>query len=75
MCFVTVGGLHRCRITVAPDAPLAGVYDWLRLEHRAGRLGLGVGRVDVALPGGKLLSEATTEATVQSAFGRQAHGT
>ena len=71
MHFVTFSGEDRCQITVAPDAPLTGVRDWLLTEHRLGRLGLGLGRVDAALPGGRLLSETPAEETVQTAFEAQ----
>ena len=69
MRFVTLGGLACCQIVAAPDAPLTGVRDWLLTEHRLGRLGLGLGRVDAVLPGGRLLSETAAEETVQSAVG------
>ena len=68
MHFLTFVGEDRCQITVAPDAPLTGVRDWLLTEHRLGRLGLGLGRVDAVLPGGRLLSETPAEETVQTAF-------
>ena len=66
--FVTLGGVNRCQIAAAPGSPLVGVRDQLLAEHRLGRLGLGLGRVDAVLPGGRFLSEATAEETVQSAF-------
>ncbi|CAK0881391.1 unnamed protein product [Prorocentrum cordatum] len=67
--FLTLGGVERCRVRVAPGAPLAGVRDWLAGELGAGRLGPGLGRADAALPGGRLLSGASAGETVADAFG------
>ena len=69
ICFVTLGGMERCRIGAAPAASLAGVRDQLAGEHRASRLGAGFGRVDAVLPDGRFLSVAPVDATVAGAFG------
>ncbi|CAK0860667.1 unnamed protein product, partial [Prorocentrum cordatum] len=67
--FATSSGVELCRIRAAPDAPLGRVHRQLLAEHRMGRLGLGVGRVDALLRAGRLLSEAAAKETVRSAFG------
>lgn len=71
MHLVTLGGVDRCQVPVASEAPLTAVYEQLVNEHCAGRLGvgLGLGRIDAVLPGGRLLSQASSEETVRSAFG------
>ena len=69
MRFVTFGGDERCRIVARPTARLADIYVQLAADHRAGRLGPGAWRVDATLPGDRLLSSASAEETVASAFG------
>ncbi|CAK0792615.1 unnamed protein product [Prorocentrum cordatum] len=68
MCFVTFGGVERCRIRVAPTSRLADVRARLTADHRSGSFGSGFARVDAVLPGRMLLSRASSEDTVADAF-------
>ncbi|CAK0895829.1 unnamed protein product, partial [Prorocentrum cordatum] len=67
--FLTLGGVERCRLLVAPGALLADVHHQLLDENAAGRLGPGFDRVDAVLPDRLLLSEASVDETVASVFG------
>ena len=69
MRFLTFGGVERFAARAAPDTPLADVYSQLLAAHCACRLfGGPAGRVDAALPGGRLLSNAASaKETVASA--------
>ncbi|CAK0907181.1 unnamed protein product, partial [Prorocentrum cordatum] len=70
VCFVTLGGAERCRVPWAgPAARLEDVYGQLTEARRAGRMGTGAWGVDAVLPDGRLISRASAEETVASAFG------
>ncbi|CAK0885384.1 unnamed protein product [Prorocentrum cordatum] len=64
MRFATLGGLERLRIEARPSARLADIYEQLVADQCPE-----VWRVDAVLPGGQLLSSASIEETVASAFG------
>ena len=53
VCFLTLCGTERCRAQTGSAARLVDIYGQLRAEHRAGRLGPRIWRVDAALPGGR----------------------
>jgi hypothetical protein len=69
ICFVSLGGIERCRVRARHTSCLAGVCDRLMGHRRTGRLGVRVARVDAVLPDGRLLSSLSAEETVASAFG------
>ncbi|CAK0884772.1 unnamed protein product [Prorocentrum cordatum] len=68
LCFTTLGGVERYRFEAALDARLANIHEQLTATHRVDRPGLPLARVDAVLLG-RLLSDATAEETVASAFG------
>ena len=67
--FLTFGGAERCQIGAMPTARLGSIREQLAAEHRAGRLGTGLARVNAVLPDSSLANEAVAEETVASAFG------
>jgi len=65
----TLAGVQRGAIPAGPTDRIGDIYYHLMAHHRAGRLGAGIGRVDLLLPGGGLLRDAPAGGTIASAFG------
>ena len=68
MRFLTLSGEERWKIDVSPDTPLVNIMKLFMVAWHAGELGVRVGRVEAILPGGKLLSDAGAEETVEGVF-------
>ena len=67
--FLSFSGAERCRTDASPGMRLSELYRRLRCEWRYGRLGRGMQGVDAVLPNGRLLSGASPDETVASAWG------
>ena len=67
--FSTLAGVQRGAIAAGPTDRLWEVLYQLMAHHRAGMLGAGIGRVDVVLPCGGLLSASPAGRTIANAFG------
>ena len=68
VAFLTLGGEERCRTDAWPRMPLSELRRRLKCEWHFGRLGPGLGGVDAVLTDGRLLSCASTDESIASAW-------